>query len=104
MWPVGLTGLSKVETIFCPSTSGAQLARFSAIVLPALAGRPGSGGIVVAESGSLLTAISIVAATMPPGGAAKDPESQLGEPQPREAGWQAVALPSRHASHVPRCP
>eukprot|EP00964_Phaeocystis_antarctica_P094278 scaffold61022_cov51-Phaeocystis_antarctica.AAC.1 len=35
MWPVGLTGLSKVETIFCPSTSGGQSARFSAIVLPA---------------------------------------------------------------------
>ena len=37
MWPVGLTGLSKVETIVCPSTSGAHSARFSAIVLPALA-------------------------------------------------------------------
>ena len=35
MCPVGLTGLSKVETIFCPSTSGGQSARFSAIVLPA---------------------------------------------------------------------
>ena len=35
MCPVGLTGLSKVEMIFCPSASGGQSARFSAIVLPA---------------------------------------------------------------------
>ena len=104
MWPVGLTGLSKVETIFCPSTSGAQSARFSAIVLPALAGRPGSGGIAVAEGGypanGDLHSGGYHASRRQP----KIRRAVLGEPQPREAGWQAVALPSRHASHVPRCP